>query len=142
MAQTKMTHLALHISNLDKAIDFYTRFTEMNVVHQRYDKETEMRTAWLSDRDKGRETEFVIVLLEGTPPQIPNAKPQLPLAPISHMGFSMPTREDVDRTAERGRELGVLKFGPVYLNEIVGYICILADPDGHQLEFSYGQVNG
>lgn len=142
MNGSKMTHLALHISNLDRSIGFYTRFTDMKVVHERFDKETNMRTAWLSDRNKGHETEFVIVLLEGTPPQFPAAKPQAALAPLSHIGIALPTREDVDRIAEKGRDAGTLRFGPVYLNEIIGYICLLADPDGHQLEFSYGQVNG
>lgn len=139
---SKVTHLALHISNLDRSISFYTKFTDMKVVHERFDKETNMRTAWLSDRDKGHETEFVIVLLEGTPPQFPGVKPQSPIAPISHVGIALPTHEDVDRIAERGRQDGALRFGPVYLNEAIGYICLLADPDGHQLEFSYGQLNG
>ena len=142
MIQTKLTHLALHISDLDKSVDFYSKFTDMKKVHERYDEETKMRTAWISDRAQGRETEFVVVLIEGTPPEFPQAKPQLPIAPISHMGMSVPTREDVDRMAEMGREAGVLRFGPVYMDEVVGYICILADPDGHQVEFSYGQVNG
>lgn len=142
MKGSKVTHLALHISNLDRSIGFYTKFTDLKVVHERFDKETNMRTAWLSDRDKGHETEFVIVLLEGTPPQFPNARPQTPIAPISHIGIALPTRAEVDRIAESAREAGTLRFGPVYLNEVVGYICLLADPDGHQLEFSYGQVNG
>ena len=69
MNGSKLTHLALHIANLNRSIDFYTKFTNMKVVHERFDAETNMRTAWLSDRDKGHEAEFVIVLLEGTPPQ-------------------------------------------------------------------------
>src|SRR3990172_3197389 len=106
MNGSKMTHLALHISNLDRSIGFYTKFTDMKVVHERFDKETNMRTAWLSDRSTGHETEFVIVLLEGTPPQFPTAKPQSALAPLSHIGIALPAREDVGRNAEESREAG------------------------------------
>ncbi|MBI3949066.1 MAG: VOC family protein [Acidobacteria bacterium] len=136
------THLALHISNLDRSLEFYTTHTPLRKIHERYDEVTRMRTAWLSDRPEGHETEFVLVLIEGDPPQIKHARPQVPIAPVSHMGFSVETREDVDRIAERGRRAGILRFGPIHLDDIVGYICILADPDGHQLEFSYGQVLG
>jgi catechol 2,3-dioxygenase-like lactoylglutathione lyase family enzyme len=136
------THLALHISNLDRSLEFYATHTPMRKIHERYDEVTNMRTAWLSDRPLGRETEFVLVLIEGDPPQIKNAKPQVPIAPVSHMGFSVETHDDVDRIADRARQAGILKFGPIYLDDIVGYICIIADPDGHQLEFSYGQVLG
>ncbi|MCS6803522.1 MAG: VOC family protein [Acidobacteriota bacterium] len=141
-AKAQWTHLALHVRNLDASVDFYTKHTPLRKIHERYDEVTKMRTAWLSDRPPGRETEYVLVLIEGNPPQIPGAQPQLPIAPVSHMGFSVETPEDVDRIAEQARAAGILKFGPVYLDDVVGYICIIADPDGHQLEFSYGQVLG
>jgi len=140
--KAQWTHLALHISNLDKSLEFYTNHTPLRKIHQRYDEVTKMRTAWLSDRPPGRETEYVLVLIEGDPPQIKNARPQVPIAPVSHLGFSVETKAEVDEIAERARQAGILKFGPIYLDDIVGYICIIADPDGHQLEFSYGQVLG
>jgi catechol 2,3-dioxygenase-like lactoylglutathione lyase family enzyme len=141
-AKAQWTHVAIHVRDLDKSVEFYTSYTPLKKIHERFDEETNMRTAWLSDRPEGRETEFVLVLLEGTPPQVPGAQPQAPLAPVSHLGFSVESPEDVDRIAERGKQAGILKLGPMYINEVVGYICILVDPDGHQLEFSYGQVNG
>jgi lactoylglutathione lyase len=140
--RNQWTHLALHISDIDKSVEFYTTFTPLKKIFERSDERTQMRVAWLSDRQSGREMEFVLVLIQGDPPQMKHARPQLPLAPLSHLGFSMEMRQDVDRIAEIGRRHGILKFGPVYLDDVVGYICILADPDGHQVEFSYGQVLG
>ena len=141
-AKAQWTHLALHINNLDASLDFYTNHTPLRKIHERFDSVTQMRTAWLSDRPPGRETEYVLVLIQGNPPQIPGARPQVPIAPVSHMGFSVETREEIDRIADHARAAGILKFGPIYLDDVVGYICIIADPDGHQLEFSYGQVLG
>ena len=34
---------------------------------------------------------------------------------------------------------GVLALEPTYAGPIVGYFCIVLDPDGNQVEFSYGQ---
>ena len=144
VTQVKLTHLAFHVANLDESINFYTKFTSMRTIRERLDQETQMRVAWLSDRPPGQETEFVIVLLEGQPTLLTaeKVKPQAPLGPISHLGFAMESREEVDKIAEMGKQSGILSFGPAYINEVVAYICILTDPDGHQVEFSYGQVLG
>jgi hypothetical protein len=45
----------------------------------------------------------------------------------------------VDAAAAAGREDGVLTLDPADGGPIVGYFCLLEDPDGNQVEFSYGQ---
>jgi hypothetical protein len=52
-----------------------------------------MEVAWLSDRSPTDELSFVMVLQEGTPHNLPGATPQLPLRPISHLGFALASRE-------------------------------------------------
>ena len=64
------------------------------------------------------------------------------LRSISHLGISLETRADVDRIAEMAKDEGVLVLGPRYMNPVVGYICLIRDPDGNQLEFSVEQVLG
>jgi hypothetical protein len=46
-----------------------------------------MDVAWLSDRSRDDELSFVMVLQEGKPHNLPDAKPQQPLGPISHLGL-------------------------------------------------------
>src|SRR5689334_7811176 len=124
------THLALHVRSLQASIAFYEEFTSLRVIEEHSDAaSTGMNVVWLSDRPEGAATEFVLVLQEGVPHILPDAQPQLSLAPISHLGFAVPTREVVDQIAERARERDILRFGPTFLNENAGYICILVDPD-------------
>ena len=135
------THLALHVRSLDASVAFYTRYANLRVVDQHSDRSsTGMEVTWLSDRSPTEELSFVMVLQEGTPS--PNARPQPPLGPISHLGFAVASRREVDDLAAQAKKDGLLKFGPTFLNPYAGYLCIVSDPDGHMVEFSYGQVLG
>jgi len=40
------------------------------------------------------------------------------------------------------KEDGCLVLGPMYRNAVVGYICLVRDPDGNNIEFSVEQVLG
>ena len=64
------------------------------------------------------------------------------LRSISHLGISLDSREEVDRVAAMAKADGCLLLGPLYRNEVVGYICIVTDPDGNNVEFSVEQVLG
>lgn len=145
---TLLTHIALPVRDLEATLAFYDRFTDLAVIHRRVDDETGLRTAWLAnerDRTSDGAARFVIVLIEGKLPT--NITGDIEerygfLTSISHLGLSLDTREEVDRIAEMAREAGCLLLGPMYRNEVVGYICIVTDPDGNNLEFSVDQVLG
>ena len=137
------THLALHVHSLEASIAFYARYTNLRIVDRHSDAlSTGMEVAWLSDRSHDDEPSFVMVLQEGTPHNVPGAKPQQPLGPISHLGFDLASREEVDAVAGEAKKDGLLKFGPTFLNPYAGYLCIISDPDGHMVEFSHGQALG
>lgn len=137
------THLALHVHSLEASIAFYARYTNLRIVDRHSDaSSTGMEVAWLSDRSHDDGLSFVMVLQEGIPQSVPGAKPQQPLGPISHLGFGLSSREEVDAVAGEAKKGGLLKFGPTFLNPYAGYLCIISDPDGHMVEFSYGQALG
>lgn len=146
---TLLTHIALPVRDLEATLAFYARFTNLKVIHRRYDEQTMMSTAWLAnERDitVDEAARFVIVLIEGALPRDVVGDDIEEhhgfLTSISHLGLSVDSRDEVDRIAERARAEGCLLLGPMYRNAVVGYICIVTDPDGNNLEFSVEQVLG
>jgi lactoylglutathione lyase len=141
--KVRWTHLALHVKSLKASIEFYERYTNLRVADHHSDaSSTGMDVVWLSEGDKESGLGFVMVLQEGTPKLMPDAKPQLPLGPISHLGFGLNSRAEVDEIAAKAKANGSLKLGPVFLNPYAAYLCIISDPDGHNVEFSHGQSLG
>jgi catechol 2,3-dioxygenase-like lactoylglutathione lyase family enzyme len=122
------THIALTVSDLDASIAFYARYAAMKVVHQRKDT---TRVAWISDLTRP----FVLVLIE-TP------RVEFRLAGFNHIGVGCASRDEVDRLCADAREAGCLALGPIDSGYPIGYWAFLRDPDGHQLEISFGQEVG
>jgi len=129
---TTCTHLAVHARDIERSVDFYRRFAGLVEVHRRVDGD--VTVVWLGEA--GRERRFVIVLLG-----MPHADPVSP-QPIAHIGYAVDRRSDVDRLAALGRAEGILVEGPIDAGPIVGYLCIVLDPDGNWVEFSHGQSLG
>lgn len=128
MSDVGLTHVALPVTNMEASLTFYARYARMQVVHRRTDQETQAEVVWLSDRTRP----FVIVLIE-----VP--KVDHPLLPYAHLGVGCATRAEVDRLCGEARSEGRLRFGPLDSGYPVGYWALLADPDGHTLELSFGQ---
>ena len=124
-----LTHVALGVGELERTISFYRRYAKMHVVHDRHEGDT--RVVWLSERAES--PVFVLVLFEISLP--------VPVRPSSlqHLGFAVGSRAEVDEVAAEAKRDGVLALEPSYAGPVVGYFCIVHDPDGNQVEFSYGQ---
>lgn len=122
------THIALTAADLDASIAFYARYAGMKVVHQRKDT---TRVAWISDLTRP----FVLVLIE-----VPRVESRL--AGFNHIGVGCASRDEVDRLCAQARADGCLALGPTDSGYPVGYWAFLRDPDGHQLEISFGQEVG
>lgn len=123
------THVALTVTDLDASVAFYARYANMRVVHERAEQGS--RVAWISDLTRP----FVLVLMQ-------SAQVEHRLAGFCHIGVGCPSRAEVDRLAELARSEGRLALGPTDSGPPVGYWAFLRDPDGHQLEISYGQEIG
>lgn len=127
--QPHLTHVALFVSDPGRTVDFYQRFVGLHVVHDRTDEGT--RVVWLSERE--RDPEFVIVAI-AAPPADEGVPPHM-----AHFGYDVPSRAVVDEIAARAEKEGILEEGPLDAGDIVGYLCIVRDPDGNLVEFSHGQ---
>jgi len=142
-----LTHIALPVRDLDATLAFYERYTTLVNIHERIDPQTGLRSVWLANqRDVTADAaRFVIVLICGKLPTAVTGDIKEEygfLRSISHLGISLESRDDVDRVAAMAKEEGCLLLGPMYRNEVVGYICIVTDPDGNNVEFSVEQVLG
>jgi len=123
-----LTHIALGVADIDRTVAFYRKHVGLRVVHERTDGG--MRVVWLGEDEP--DVDFVLVLL-------PIGSPSGARGNLLHLGFAVGSREEVDAAAAAGRVEGILAAEPVYGGPIVGYFCIVTDPDGNQVEFSYGQ---
>ncbi|MDP6708337.1 MAG: VOC family protein [Alphaproteobacteria bacterium] len=129
----RLTHLALHVMDLEACVAFYRQFCGLEIVHDRGEG-ADGRVVWLAE--PGREREFVFVLIAGGPGR------QRAARDFSHFGFAMPSREAVDRVAAMAEAAGCLAWPPRDEAYPVGYYCGLGDPDGNVVEFSFGQPLG
>ncbi|MFN2377304.1 MAG: VOC family protein [Candidatus Binatia bacterium] len=124
------THVALFCRNIEASVAFYAKHVGLKEVHRRVDDDTTV--VWMGE--EAREACFVIVLLGIAPPGGEGS--------VAHLGYAVASHDDVDRAAERGRAEGLDVQGPVEAGPVVGYYCLLRDPDGNWVEFSHGQALG
>jgi predicted lactoylglutathione lyase len=79
---------------------------------------------------------FVLVLLGG------GASREQSEGDMTHYGFGVATRDEVDRIAALAKEDGRLHWEPHEYAPPTGYLCGVKDPTGYIVEFSYGQPLG
>src|SRR5262245_60769269 len=127
------THCALHVRDLEKSVAFYREFCGLKIVDEHGEGSND-HAIWMTE--DGREGQYVFVLLLG------GSGHQQREADLSHFGFAVGTRSEVDEVADRAQAAGILAWKPKEFPFPVGYRCALRDPDGYIVEFSYGQPLG
>ncbi len=127
-----LTHIALHVKDLDACRRFYERYCQLRVVHER--QRHGQTIVWLAEPERAQS--LVLVLLPGGPEHPQGTRD------FSHLGFAVDSRAAVDVIADQARLEGCLAWEPVDEPFPVGYYCGVKDPDGHCIEFSYGQPLG
>lgn len=130
--QPTLTHIAMHVSDLEDCLKFYKNFCQMDVIHDRMSDG--MRVVWIAE--KGRETELIFVLMNG------GTKFNQSETNYSHFGIALESRKAVDQIAERAKKDKILFWPAIDEPYPVGYYCGVRDPNGTIIEFSYGQPLG
>ncbi|UUY07505.1 VOC family protein [Pseudomonas sp. J452] len=127
-----LTHIALHVPDLQACIDFYEQFCGMRIIHERAGKGSKI--VWMAE--PGKEHQFIFVIMPG------GSERHLAADDYSHFGFALDSRQQVDTVAEQAELAGCLIWAPREEPYPVGYYCGLRDPAGNYVEFSYGQPLG
>ncbi len=133
----RWTHLALRVADIDASIAWYSEYTPLELLERRADEQG--FGAWLGHPDSA-DRPFILVMAQFFPDKDPFApSPIAKLAPFNHIGIEMPLRDDVDAIAARGATAGCLAMPATSMPPPIGYICMLNDPDGNLVEFSFDQ---
>jgi catechol 2,3-dioxygenase-like lactoylglutathione lyase family enzyme len=123
----RMTHICLHVKELDECVKFYSDYCEMRVIDERINAGE--GSIYMSEA--GRQTEYVLQLKSGGDSR------RLAAEDDTHFGFAVESRQTVDDIALKARADGILFFEPdEYLPG--AYFCAVNDPNGNCVEFSYG----
>ncbi len=124
-----VTHVALPVTDLDASIDFYRRYANLEVIHRR-EEHVGHGVAWLSDHRRP----FALVLL-----QVEDPESQPRLGGWAHVGVACASSDVVAQRLADAADAGCEVSGPSDDGPPVGYWGIIVDPDGHNLELSFGQ---
>jgi lactoylglutathione lyase len=121
------THITINCSDIDASVEFYTSLCGLSIVR---DRRLEGRhNVWLGPATPpGEDPVFVLVIVQD------EVK-----ARLDHFGFRCESRKEVDRIVERARAQNILVQPPVDAGGVVGYFAMVHDPDGHIVEFTFGQ---
>jgi len=138
-------HIAFRVHDLERTIRFYETVLPGRVIGRRHGRDrwrTEM--AWIEPEGQPG---FALVAIQPTRVRwllwlfhklVPRA-----LRSFEHVGFACATREEVDQRARIARQNGArVLFPPTYVDERVGTICEVVDPDGNPVEWTFGQSFG
>ena len=135
--RARWTHIALRVASIDASIAWYEEFTPLELLDRRQDELG--FGAWLG-QPYSPDKPFILVLAQFLPATDPfGAYPQEVLAPFAHFGIELPAHADIDAIAARGEAAGCLAMAPRQMPAPIGYICMLKDPDGNMVEFSFDQ---
>ena len=135
--EARWTHVALRVDDIDATIDFYTSMTPLQLIDKRRDDMG--YGAWLG-MPGATNNPFILVVAQFFEGSDPFADaPKEVLAPFAHLGIELPSKGDVDDVATRAAAADCLAMPATMMPPPIGYICMVRDPDGNMVEFSWDQ---
>ncbi len=133
----RWTHIALLVDDIDASIEWYTKYTPLELIDRRQDDKG--WGAWLGQKSDP-DNPFFLVLAQFLPEANPWPQdPKTVMGPFAHIGIEVTSREEVDAHAAEADKGGHLSMGPLQLPDPIGYVCFVTDPDGNTIEFSHDQ---
>ncbi len=125
--QPRITHLCLHVENLEDCVRFYRQYCHMEVIEDHSDGG--VGSVYMSEAAK--QNELVFQFKSGGATLTLNEDDE------RHFGFAVESREAVDDIAKLARQDEIIFFEPdEYLPG--AYLCGVKDPNGNCVEFGYG----
>jgi catechol 2,3-dioxygenase-like lactoylglutathione lyase family enzyme len=123
----RWTHITINCSDIDVSVEFYKSFCGLQIVR---DRRSEGRhNVWLGPAPgPGEDPTFILVIIQD------EVK-----ARVDHFGFQCESRAELDRIAAIAREQNILVEPPTDIGGVVGSFTTVRDPDGHVVEFTFGQ---
>jgi catechol 2,3-dioxygenase-like lactoylglutathione lyase family enzyme len=123
----RWTHITITVSRMERSVEFYSTVCGLQVVRDR--RREGGGTVWLGYQPEAdQEPQFVLVLMEG---EVTDR--------LDHFGFQCDSRAEVDGIAVAAAARDILVYAPTDSGGSVGYWTIIRDPDGHMVEFTFGQ---
>jgi lactoylglutathione lyase len=124
---TRWTHITINVSDINRSVDFYSSLCGLSIVRDR--RPEGRHNVWLGPRPRaGEDPTFVLVIVQD------EVK-----ARLDHFGFQCESRAEIDRIAEFARQQNILVEPPTDVGGVVGSFTMVRDPDGHLVEFTFGQ---
>lgn len=123
----RWTHITITVSDMERSVEFYRSMCRLEIVRDR--RREGGGTVWLGYEPEARAyPTFVLVLMEG---EVTDR--------LDHFGFQCDSRAEVDSIAASAAAREILVHAPTDSGGSVGYWTIIRDPDGHMVEFTFGQ---
>ena len=123
----RWTHITINVSDIERSVAFYTSVCGLSIVRDR--RKEGRHNVWLGPPvADGEDPTFVLVMVQD------EVK-----ARLDHFGFQCDSRAAVDQIAKLGHEQNILVEPLTDIGGIVGYFTAIRDPDGHMIEFTFGQ---
>ena len=122
----ELTHICVHVENLNQSLEFYRRYCQLQVIDDRSDQGN--GSIYMSE--DGHSKSIVFQLKSGAKPH------KLVETEESHLGFIVDSRKAVDEIAAMAEKDNILFFeAGEYLPG--AYLCGVEDPNGNCIEFGF-----
>ena len=120
-------HILFKVKDADLSIRFYSEFLGMGAVKDQRDGDGK-RWVWMRFSENPYAPLFVFV-------EEPHGK----TTPAAHplFGFRLTDLKPVEEMSAKAKAENCLVEAAGYGGHIKGYFCVVSDPDGNHLEFSY-----